>query len=55
MIDREKALDYIETAAHQWIKGLVKYDIEQQRDIKDIKTDIDYHDKIMKYIEENLK
>ena len=54
-MNRELLLDYIENALHQHIKRQVMYDVEQQRSIENIKADIDYHDKVMKYIEENLK
>jgi hypothetical protein len=54
-MDREKALDYIETASEHHAKDLTKYYIDEAYDIKTIRKEMDYYEKVMEYVRENLK
>jgi hypothetical protein len=55
-VNRDEAFGYIEVAAHERIKERCKYVLDmEQGEIIDVKTDIEYYEKVMEYIKENLK
>lgn len=54
-MNREQALNYIEIVAENWLKDRMKYAVEQSHPLEAIKSEVEYYEKTMEYIRENLK